>query len=92
MTNIPTDLLRTLVAVVDLRSYTKAANSLGVTQPAVSAQIKRLTQLIGADLFERGGQGVALTSRGERVSRVHDVFCRSMTRSWALARLRCAPT
>ena len=67
MTNIPTDLLRTLVAVVDLRSYTKAANSLGVTQPAVSAQIKRLQQLIGADLFERGGQGVALTSRGERV-------------------------
>jgi DNA-binding transcriptional LysR family regulator len=67
MTNIPTDLLRTLVAVVDLRSYTKAANSLGVTQPAVSAQIKRLQQLIGADVFERGGQGVALTSRGERV-------------------------
>lgn len=67
MTNIPTDLLRTLVAVVDLRSYTKAANSLGVTQPAVSAQIKRLQQLIGADLFERGGQGVVLTSRGERV-------------------------
>lgn len=67
MTNIPTDLLRTLVAVVDLRSYTKAANSLGVTQPAVSAQIKRLQQLIGADLFERTGQGVSLTSRGERV-------------------------
>ena len=41
MTNIPTELLRTLVAVVDLRSFTKAAQSLGVTQPAVSAQIKR---------------------------------------------------
>jgi DNA-binding transcriptional LysR family regulator len=68
MTNIPTDLLRTLVAVVDLRSYTKAANSLGITQPAVSAQIKRLQQLIGADLFERSGQGVALTPRGERVA------------------------
>jgi DNA-binding transcriptional LysR family regulator len=67
MTNIPTDLLRTLVAVVDLRSYTKAANSLGVTQPAVSAQIKRLQQLVGADLFERSGQGVTLTPRGERV-------------------------
>ena len=67
MTNIPTDLLRTLVAVVDLRSYTKAANSLGVTQPAVSAQIKRLQQLIGADLFERNGQGVGLTPRGDRV-------------------------
>ena len=67
MTNIPTDLLRTLVAVVELRSYTKAANSLGVTQPAVSAQIKRLQQLIGADLFERSGHGVVVTSRGERV-------------------------
>src|SRR3569623_328443 len=67
MTNIPTDLLRTLVAVVDLRSYTKAANSLGVTQPAVSAQIKRLQQLIGADLVVRGGLGVALSARGDRV-------------------------
>lgn len=67
MTNIPTDLLRTLVAVVDLRSFTKAANSLGVTQPAVSAQIKRLQQLIGPDLFDRSGQGMLLTSHGERV-------------------------
>ena len=67
MTNIPTDLLRTLVAVVDLRSFTKAANSLGVTQPAVSAQIKRLQQLIGSDLFDRSGQGMMLTSHGERV-------------------------
>ena len=34
MINIPTELLRTLVAVVDFRSFTKAAQSLGVTQPA----------------------------------------------------------
>ena len=47
MMNIPTDLLRTLVAVVDLRSFTKAAQSFGVTQPAVSAQIKRLQFLLG---------------------------------------------
>lgn len=67
MPNIPTDLLRTLVAVVDLHSFTKAANSLGVTQPAVSAQIKRLQQLIGADLFDRSGQSMMLTSHGERV-------------------------
>jgi len=31
MLNIPTDLLRTLITVVDLRSFTKAARSLGVT-------------------------------------------------------------
>ena len=67
MTNIPTDLLRTLVAVVDLRSFTKAAASLGVTQPAVSAQIKRLQFLLGGDLFDRSAQGVSLTPQGEMV-------------------------
>lgn len=39
MVNIPTDLLRTFIAVVDLRSFTRAAATFGVTQPAVSAQI-----------------------------------------------------
>jgi DNA-binding transcriptional LysR family regulator len=67
MTNIPTDLLRTLVAVVDLRSFTKAAAKLGVTQPAVSAQIKRLQFLLGGDLFDHNVQGVSLTPQGELV-------------------------
>ncbi|MBS0534242.1 MAG: LysR family transcriptional regulator [Proteobacteria bacterium] len=67
MTNIPTDLLRTLVAVVDHRSFTKAAMSLGVTQPAVSAQIKRLQFLLGEDIFDRSVQGVSLTAHGEVV-------------------------
>ena len=67
MTNIPTDLLRTLVAVVDLRSFTKAAASLGVTQPAVSAQIKRLQFLLGNDVFDRSTQGICLTQQGELV-------------------------
>lgn len=64
-TNIPTDLLRTLVALVDLRSFTRAAQSLGVTQPAVSAQIKRLQSLLGAELFDRSAPGVTLTADGE---------------------------
>ena len=67
MTNIPTDLLRTLVAVVDLRSFTKAAAKLGVTQPAVSAQIKRLQFLLGGELFDRSVPGVSLTPQGEMV-------------------------
>ena len=67
MNNIPTDLLRTLVTVVDLRSFTKAAQALGVTQPAVSAQIKRLQALLGYDLFDRQSVGVALTPQGSAV-------------------------
>src|SRR5437763_3100576 len=67
MLNIPTDLLRTLVTVVEMRSFTKAARSLGVTQPAVSAQIKRLQSLLGYRLLDKGRPGVSLTPRGEIV-------------------------
>ena len=65
--DIPTDLLRTFVAVVDLRGFTKAAAKLRVSQPAVSAQIKRLHFLLGCELFHRSVQGVKLTSQGEMV-------------------------
>jgi DNA-binding transcriptional LysR family regulator len=67
MLNIPTELLRTLVSVVDMRSFTKAARVLGVTQPAVSAQIKRLQFLIGYELLDKRTPGVSLTPRGEIV-------------------------
>jgi DNA-binding transcriptional LysR family regulator len=67
MTNIPTDLLRAFIAVVDLRSFTKAAAQLGVTQPAVSAQIKRLQILLGGELFDRTAHGIGLTPHGEMV-------------------------
>ena len=67
MLNIPTDLLRTLVAVIEMRSFTKAAQSLGVTQPAVSAQIKRLQYLLGYEVLDKSAPGVSLTPRGEIV-------------------------
>lgn len=67
MINIPTELLRTLVAVVDLRSFTKASQSLGVTQPAVSAQIKRLQVLLDCELFDKSAPGVSLTPSGRLV-------------------------
>jgi DNA-binding transcriptional LysR family regulator len=67
MINIPTELLRTLVSVVDQRSFTKAAHALGVTQPAVSAQIKRLQFLLGYEVLDKSAPGVSLTSRGEMV-------------------------
>jgi DNA-binding transcriptional LysR family regulator len=67
MLNIPTDLLRTLVAVVDMRSFTKAAQLLAVTQPAVSAQMKRLQYLLGYEILDKSAPGVSLTPRGEIV-------------------------
>lgn len=67
MINIPTDLLRTLVTVVDLRSFTRAAQTLGITQPAVSAQIKRLHALLGSDVLDKSAPGVSLTPLGEMI-------------------------
>lgn len=70
--NIPTELLRTLVAVVDHRSFTVAAGALGITQPAVSAQIKRLQALLDCDLLDRKllkrRKGIKLTPQGELVT------------------------
>jgi DNA-binding transcriptional LysR family regulator len=68
MMNIPTDLLRTFITVVDLRSFTRASQALGVTQPAVSTQIKRLQALIGAELLDKSAPGVMLTAKGEAIA------------------------
>jgi DNA-binding transcriptional LysR family regulator len=65
--NIPTDLLRTFVAIYQLGSFTKAAHLFELTQPAVSAHMKKLELLIGADLIERNVAGVNLTTCGEEV-------------------------
>jgi DNA-binding transcriptional LysR family regulator len=61
---LESDLLRTFVAVADLENFTRAAYALGRTQSAVSMQMKRLEELVGDPLFERGPRGVALTRRG----------------------------
>ncbi len=46
-------------------SYTKAAEILYLSQPAVSQQIKALEQALGLRLFERKGRGIVLTRAGE---------------------------
>lgn len=65
ITNFQTDLLRTFVSVVDLGAYTKAGNVLGRTQPAISLQIKRLEELVGATLITQTRRTLQLTSEGE---------------------------
>ena len=47
-------------------SFTRAARELGVTQAAVSHQVRSLEHELGTSLFRRGPRGVALTEDGER--------------------------
>ncbi|MDC0743860.1 LysR family transcriptional regulator [Polyangium mundeleinium] len=61
------NLLRVFAVVAEAGSVTEAASRLYLTQPAVSAALRRLTTTIGAPLFVRSGRGLALTSRGERL-------------------------
>jgi LysR family transcriptional activator of mexEF-oprN operon len=61
------NLLRVFAVVADEGSVTSAAARLYLTQPAVSAALKRLTVAVGAPLFVRQGRGLALTARGERL-------------------------
>lgn len=59
--------LQAFVAAADLESFTKAAERLGVTQPAISILIRRLEQELDATLFHRGGGVFALTDQGQRL-------------------------
>lgn len=68
MRNIPTDLLRAFVTIIDLRGYTRAGEQLGRTQPAISLQMKRLQELINVQLFVKDSGGSKLTEAGEIVA------------------------
>ena len=57
-------LLEAFRAVVDHRSVTNAAAAMGVTQPAVSAQIARLEQELGFSLFDRSNGRLKPTAEG----------------------------
>lgn len=58
-------LIQTFVLVAKERSFSKAANTSGRTQPAISNQIKDLEKQIGFSLFDRSSRAVRLTAEGE---------------------------
>src|SRR6185503_16958322 len=53
------NLLRVFAVVAENRSVTQAAARLYLTQPAVSAALRRLTTAVGAPLFVRQGRGLS---------------------------------
>lgn len=62
------NLLRTFSIVAEERSVTKAADRLGLSQPAVSNALKRLRNLFEDQLLVRGSGGLHLTPRGEQLA------------------------
>lgn len=59
--------LKTFVAVAREGSITRASERLGLSQPAVSAHIKAIEDVLGIALFERTAKGMSLTPDGERL-------------------------
>ena len=61
--------LASFCAVVDHESFSQAAEQLGVTQPAVSLQIRSLEKRLGRRLLDRSGRRVEPTEAGQRLYR-----------------------
>ena len=96
MRDVPTDLLRAFVAVIDLKGFGRAGGQLGRTQSAISLRIKRLQELLEAQLFMREG-GATLTEEGEIVANyarqilaLNDAMLVKLARRESTGRLRMA--
>jgi len=60
--------LQYIVTLAQLRHFGQAAEACHVSQPALSAQVKKIEELLGVPLFERTNRKVALTEVGSRVA------------------------
>ena len=65
--NLDLTSLRSFIAIADAGGVTRAAGFLNLTQSAVSMQIKRLEEMLGAELLDRSARKVALTPAGEQL-------------------------
>jgi DNA-binding transcriptional LysR family regulator len=61
--------LQAFCAVVEKKSFSQAADQLGVTQPAVSLQVRALEDRVGQTLIDRSGRRVEPTEAGRRLYR-----------------------
>lgn len=69
LSNIPLSSIRVFEAAARCKSFTRAAEQLGMTQAAVSWQVKALEGRLGQTLFRRLPREVQLTEAGERLAR-----------------------
>lgn len=80
------ELARTFLAIVETRSFMKAADLLHVSQTAVSARVKTLETQLGRPLFVRNRGGVTLTAAGRQFLD----YAPSFVRLWQRARQQVA--
>jgi len=66
--NIPTELLRSFVAIIDSGSMLQATERVFVTQSALSLQMRRLEEIVRQPLFNRQGRKLRLTPSGEHLA------------------------
>lgn len=66
--------LTTFINVAKLRSYTRAAEMLNLTQPAVTQHIKQLEEYYGVKLIKKKGRQISLTEEGELLLKSAEEF------------------
>jgi DNA-binding transcriptional LysR family regulator len=66
--NIPTELLRSFVAIIDTGSMLQATGRVFVTQSALSLQMRRLEEIVRQPLFNRQGRKLRLTPAGQHLA------------------------
>ncbi|MBY6192776.1 LysR family transcriptional regulator [Marinobacter hydrocarbonoclasticus] len=71
--------LQVFKAVYDLKSYSKAGDLLGLTQPAVSSQMRHLEQAVGMPMFEYVGRKLYCTAAGEEMAACVGAVFRELT-------------
>ena len=59
--------MRSVVGISEVGSITKAAKLLGLSQPAISSQIKRIEHAVGGSIFQKSANGSATTELGKLV-------------------------
>ena len=86
MRGLNLDQLRTFATVVEQKSFSAAAARLGVTQPAVSLQVRQLEKRFGVKLVERVGRRAAPTAAGaDLLTHARDVEAALAAASEAMA-------
>lgn len=75
--------LQFLIRIIDMGSITRAADALGIAQPALSQHVQALERSFGAPLLVRGQHGVTPTAAGEVAYRNAKLLARQMERARA---------